>query len=161
MWVSSVSPSPTLQSSWEKNVFKMLIFLFLRLLYCQSKAAVAILQMYMYNNLLILKLPWLSRHHARATCTVSLKIFTFPRILAVLAITSNMHCGALTTFTRSFRPPHSCWKMHLNERERNFNFSVGRLEWKKFEMVVKLDGNTVSWRFSDIMWMSTVVMISI
>ena len=50
----------------------MLIFLFLRLLCCQSKAVVAIIHMYMYNNLLILKLPWLSRH-ARATCANQIK----------------------------------------------------------------------------------------
>ena len=50
----------------------MLIFLFLRLLCCQSKAAVAIIHMYMYNNLLILKLPWLSRH-ARAACANQIK----------------------------------------------------------------------------------------
>ena len=50
----------------------MLISLFLRLLCCQSKAAVAILHMYMYNNLLILKLPWLS-HHARAKCANQIK----------------------------------------------------------------------------------------
>ena len=73
MWVSSVSPSPTLQSSWKKNVFKMLISLFLRLLCCQLKAAVAILHMCMYNNLLILKLPWLSRH-ARATVQTKFKL---------------------------------------------------------------------------------------
>ena len=50
----------------------MLIFLFLLLLCCQSKAAVAIIHMYMYNNLLILKLPWLSRH-ARAACANQIK----------------------------------------------------------------------------------------
>ena len=50
----------------------MLIFLFLRLLCCQSKAAVAIIHMHMYNNLLILKLPWLSRH-ARAACANQIK----------------------------------------------------------------------------------------
>ena len=57
----------------KKNVFKMLIFLFLGLLCFQSKAAVAIIHMYMYNNLLILKLPWLSRH-ARATVQTKFKL---------------------------------------------------------------------------------------
>ena len=86
----------------------------------------------MYNNLLILKLPWLSRH-AHATVqtkfklpimartdiylkkTVCLKIFIFPSILAVLAISLNMHYSAITTFTRSFRPRFTTHPIHAEK----------------------------------------------
>ena len=148
----------------KKKKFKMLIFLFLRLLCCQSKAAVAIIHMYMYNNLLILKLPWLSRH-ARAACanqikaaprlrpeliymyvkkkTVCLKIFMFPRILAVLAISWNMHYGLSLQhiplmLKNAFKSDRQTDRQTERERQRQrdrereklllFNFSVGQLE---------------------------------
>ena len=75
--------------------------------------------------------------------TVCLKIFMFPRILAVLAISSNMHYGALTTFTQSFRPRFTTHPKLRNafKREREeLQFFRWPTRVKKFEMVVNLTG---------------------